>query len=236
VTPDPALFSSPAFVLLAWGGGLAAAAALVVRWRIVGAGFTWLACGAVALIVVGAVASPARAETIAALAALPVAAVTARNRPRLTAMALLVGSIAALAGAAGFGGWLTAASAFVALGGVTGEMLLGHWFLVDPTLPRRSLKVLAAVGVGGLVGDVLVLAAVAPTSPLTALDATTIVYLVLAAMSVLLMVLVWFALDQPAYSGVMAATGLSYLAVLTSLGAVFLGRAIGAGVVLFGGI
>ena len=37
------------------------------------------------------------------------------------------------------------------------------------------------------------------------------------------------ALKWPAYSGVMAATGLSYLALLTTLGAVFLGRALVAG-------
>ena len=37
------------------------------------------------------------------------------------------------------------------------------------------------------------------------------------------------AIRYPAYSGVMAATGLSYLALLTTLGAVFVGRAIAAG-------
>jgi hypothetical protein len=47
--------------------------------------------------------------------------------------------------------------------------------------------------------------------------------------SIVLMVAVIAALRYPAYSGVMAATGLSYLAVLTTLGAVFLGRALLAG-------
>jgi hypothetical protein len=37
------------------------------------------------------------------------------------------------------------------------------------------------------------------------------------------------ALDEPRYSGVMAATGLSYLAVLTSLGVLFVGRTIAFG-------
>ena len=46
----------------------------------------------------------------------------------------------------------------------------------------------------------------------------------LAAMSVLLMIGVWYSLKEPSYPGVMAATGLSYLAVLTSLGATALGR------------
>ena len=52
----------------------------------------------------------------------------------------------------------------------------------------------------------------------------------LAATSLLLMAAVWFALGYPSYPGVMAATGLSYLAVLTSLGSVILVRALAAGV------
>jgi hypothetical protein len=47
--------------------------------------------------------------------------------------------------------------------------------------------------------------------------------------SVVLMGAVIGALRYPAYSGVMAATGLSYLALLTTLGAVFVGRALAAG-------
>ncbi|MDH5423260.1 MAG: hypothetical protein OEY55_15775, partial [Acidimicrobiia bacterium] len=49
-------------------------------------------------------------------------------------------------------------------------------------------------------------------------------FIALAAMSTLLMVGVWFSLKEPAYAGVMAATGLSYLAVLTALGATVAGR------------
>jgi hypothetical protein len=41
-----------------------------------------------------------------------------------------------------------------------------------------------------------------------------------------LMVGVWFSLRVPSYTGVMAATGLSYLATLTALGAVVIGRAV----------
>lgn len=52
---------------------------------------------------------------------------------------------------------------------------------------------------------------------------------VLMVTSVVLMVAVIAALRYPAYSGVMAATGLSYLALLTTLGAVFVGRAVTAG-------
>ena len=57
----------------------------------------------------------------------------------------------------------------------------------------------------------------------------TIAYWVLIATSIVLMAGVLGSLRYPAYSGVMAATGLSYLAVLTTLGAVFLGLALAAG-------
>jgi hypothetical protein len=48
----------------------------------------------------------------------------------------------------------------------------------------------------------------------------------LGATTVALMVGVWFSLRVPSYTGVMAATGLSYLATLTALGAVVIGRAV----------
>jgi hypothetical protein len=57
----------------------------------------------------------------------------------------------------------------------------------------------------------------------------TIAFWVLMSTSVVLMGAVIASLRYPEYSGVMAATGLSYLAVLTSLGGVFLGRALVAG-------
>ena len=57
----------------------------------------------------------------------------------------------------------------------------------------------------------------------------TIAFWVLMATSVVLMAAVIGSLRYPAYAGVMAATGLSYLAVLTTLGGMFLGRALVAG-------
>jgi hypothetical protein len=236
VTPNPDLLAEPALVLLSWGAGIAGAGALVTWWRVVGAGFVWLAAGSAALVGFWGVLSPARAPSVAALLALAVAAVLARQSHRGAAIAFSAAGLAALFGAAGFGGWAVAATGALALGGATGEMLLGHWFLVDPTLPRWALKRLAAIGVAGLVLDAAGLVLLAPVAVLGGFGLTNLVYLGLLVSSIVLMVLVWFALDQPAYSGVMAATGLSYLAVLTSLACVFLGRAIGSGLVLFEGL
>jgi hypothetical protein len=236
VTPDPDLLAEPVLVLLSWGAGIAATGALVSWWRVVGAGFAWLAAGSAALVAVWGTLSPARTPTTVALVALAVAAVLARRNLRAASVAFAAAAVAAVFGAAGYGGWVLALTGALALGGVTGEMLLGHWFLVDPSLPRWALKRLDAAGVSGLVLDAVAVAVLAPAAVLGGLALTNLVYLGLLASSVVLMVLVWFALDQPAYSGVMAATGLSYLAVLTSLAAVFLGRAIGSGLVLFEGL
>lgn len=54
----------------------------------------------------------------------------------------------------------------------------------------------------------------------------------LALLTGVLLLAVWSSLRQPSYSGVMAATGLSYLAVMTALGAVVTGR-LGAGALGF---
>lgn len=236
MTPDPDLLTEPIAVLGSWGGGLALAAALVSWWRVVGAGFAWLAAGSTALVIGWGVLSDERGPFVVALAALAIAAVLARRSAVGATVAFAVAGVAGVSAAAGYAGWPLALSAAVALGGVSGEMILGHWYLVDPTLPRWALKGLDAAGVIGLVADATLLAVLAPVSLFEVSGATAIAYLALAGTSVVLMVLVWFALDQPAYSGVMAATGLSYLAVLTALGAVFLGRAIGSGFTLFDGV
>jgi len=56
---------------------------------------------------------------------------------------------------------------------------------------------------------------------------------VLAALTTAaLMAMVWFSLGEPGYSGVMAATGLSYLATLTAIGAAVVGRLLLGGPVL----
>ena len=136
---------------------------------------------------------------------------------------LLVAWAAGLAAAGGLVAWWKVVGA-----GVTGEMLLGHWYLVDPTLPRWALRRLDILGLVGLVADIAALSVLGPTSPFSVSGAAAALA-VLAGMSALLMVMVWFALDYPAYSGVMAATGLSYLADLTGLGAVYVGRLLASG-------
>lgn len=215
--------ADPRLLVLAWAAGLAVVAAVVSWSRIVGRGFTWLTAGTAGLIGLAGVFADdawwARAGLIAILAGL----LDARRRV-LSSAALMVGGACYLVQASLMGGWLPSVTAMVALGGVTGEMALGHWYLVDPRLPRSALTRLAGVGIAGLVSE-----AALQLGLDIGLGGGAITFWILIVTSVVLMVAVIAALRYPAYSGVMAATGLSYLALLTTLGAVFVGRAVIAG-------
>lgn len=106
-------------------------------------------------------------------------------------------------------------------------MLLGHWFLVDPQLPRWALQRLTLVAGTGLVGD---LAVVTGLGAFAASDGVMIAAVIaLTALTALLVAAVWFSLREPGYSGVMAATGLSYLGMPTTFGVVVVGRLLVAG-------
>ncbi len=217
---------SPEVVLAMWAAGVAGSGAAVAHWRIVGPGYLWLVAGTVALI--GGAAWYFDPGVVAAAAVLvgAGAALVARNE-RMSTIALGSSSVLFLLGAAA-GSPVPAITGTAALGGITGEMLLGHWFLVSPRMPRWPLRALAVVGGAAVFLDWLMhlVAGLPPANSAGPLIASV----ALAVTSLLLMAAVWFALGYPSYPGVMAATGLSYLAVLTSLGAVILVRALAAGV------
>lgn len=213
------------FVLLAWAGGVAVASAVVTAWSIVGPGFTWLTAGSAILIGFWPILAGEWVVGIAVAAA--AVGGLAVKRSRVVSGSLLgVGAALFAIAAMDLGGPVLAVTATLALGGITGEMLLGHWYLVDPTMPRLVLRVLAIGGIVGLVVDTLMVVATVG-APATGFAAG--VFWVLGATTVLLMVAVIGALRHPAYSGVMAATGLSYLAVLTGLATVFIGRILATG-------
>ncbi len=192
-------------------------------WRVVGPGFGWLSGGVVLLF--GLPAAIVGAGPVAWLGAvLASLALGLARRPRQAAVAF-AGAAAAYAVAAMLDGApALAVTGAVALGGITSEMLLGHWYLVDPRLPRWALRRLDGAAAAGLVADVAVLLALGALDWREADAVLGWAFVALAVMSALLIVAVWFALREPRYSGVMAATGLSYLAVITVFGAAVTGR------------
>lgn len=203
-----------------WAAGLAAALALVASWKVARPGFILLGTAVTAMI--GFLAALAGAGLWAAVAALISLLAIYLKISRWSALPLAGASLLWLDAAHPEFSWIIVVSGAIALGGISAEMLLGHWYLVDPKLPRRSLKILAAIGAVGIAVDTVLIQVYSVDSSVI----SPAVLIGLGATTVVLMVGVWFSLRVPSYTGVMAATGLSYLATLTALGAVVIGRAV----------
>jgi hypothetical protein len=208
-----------------WAAGIAGGAVPIALWRIVGPGFHRLAAGSAALMGAGAVLFDTSPGTVLGLAALALAAALGR-RPVWMAAAFGAAATAFIGSALESGDAVLAITGAVTLGAITDEMLLGHWYLVDPRLPRWALASLDAAALAGLAVDAGLLA----TRGALTWDSHEFVvgwaFVGLTAMSALLMVGVWFSLRERGYSAVMAATGLSYLAVLTVVGGTISGRSL----------
>lgn len=215
---------SPELLFVMWGAGVAAGAALVAYWRVVGPGYVWLAGSVGAAL--AALAAAAGAGALGWVAAAVGVAATLAARASVAAAALFVVSAGLLLVAGyepGFENVALLVTGTMLLGGVTSEMMLGHWFLVDPTLARKPLFDLAESAGIGLAGEAV---AVVATGSIVLGAALSWVWIALVVTGGLLLAGVWFSLREPRYSGVMAATGLSYLAVLVSFGIVAVGRAL----------
>ncbi len=217
---------TPALILAMWTAGLAGGAAVVSHWAVVGPGYNWLLSGVVVLI--GGATALAGNVTVGLIATfLALAAGVMARRSQVSAWLFAGAALGHFVVAIDEGGFVAALSGTLLLGAMTSEMLLGHWFLVDPQLPRWALQRLALATGVGLGADVAVVAALGAFG---AGDGVMIgAFVALSVMSALLVAAVWFSLKEPAYSGVMAATGLSYLGVLTSFGVIVVGRLLVAG-------
>ena len=102
-------------------------------------------------------------------------------------------------------------------------MLIGHWFLVDPTIDRVGMKRVAKYGVGASgIAMIQQLANLYTQSSQSLYPFNLINYVVLGLFfsTCILIAAAISSLNEKGYSGVMAATGLSYLSFLTSIGAV----------------
>ena len=101
--------------------------------------------------------------------------------------------------------------------GVFASMMIGHWFLVDPTISKEGMKKIAI------------------TSTIQSLILTPLVFfefigqdienifknviLILFLSTAILSFASYKSLGEKSYTGVMASTGLSYLSLIVSLGA-----------------
>ncbi len=122
------------------------------------------------------------------------------------------------------------------LGAVTDAMLLGHWYLVQPGLPRKHLNDL--VRALGWVWPIEVAALLMPTGMLAVWTGEvddgwngTLGWFwgACAVTTIVLVYVTKAALKERYYSAVMAATGLLYLAILTAFGTDLVARAVLAG-------
>ena len=158
--------------------------------------------------------------------------------PVLDLLPVGVGSVGLVAAALDAGGndavaviRTLAGAAF--LGAVTDAMLLGHWYLVQPGLPRRFLNELVDALIW--VWPIEVVALLLPTGMLSVWSGSvddgwggTLGWMwgACAVTTIVLVHVTRAALREREYSAVMAATGLLYLTILTAFGTDLVARAV----------
>jgi len=158
--------------------------------------------------------------------------------PRLDLIAPLIGLVGVIAAGLEAGGpaWLAVARFVVGalfLGAVTDAMLLGHWYLVQPGLARGALLELVRWTGWLWVPEVALL--LVPTGMISAINGTindgyggllAWFWIACVVTTIGLIITTRLALKERAYSAVMAATGLLYLAILTAFGIDLVARAL----------
>jgi hypothetical protein len=122
------------------------------------------------------------------------------------------------------------------LGAITDAMLLGHWYLVQPGLPRRLLNEIVDALIW--IWPVEVVALLLPTGMISVWTGAVDdgwggmlgwIWAACAVTTLVLILVTKAALRERQYSAVMAATGLLYLAILTAFGTDLIARAVLAG-------
>ena len=118
------------------------------------------------------------------------------------------------------------------LGAVTDLMLLGHWYLVQPGMTRKLLNELTNMLL--VIWPLEIFVMILPTGMISVLNGTIddgwngVLGYFWVGCATLTGILAWLtraALKERSYSAVMAATGLSYLAILTAFGTDLVARA-----------
>ena len=161
--------------------------------------------------------------------------------PALDLIAPVLGTVGLIAAGIDSGGpaWLGVARTLAGaafLGSVSDAMLLGHWYLTQPGLPRAPLNELVRWVAWTWLPEVLLL--LVPVGMVSVLNGTIDdgyggmlgwFWLACAVTTIVLVFVTHKALQERYYSAVMAATGLLYLAILTAFGTDLVARAVLAG-------
>ena len=236
-----------ATVLLQWSVGGLFFLWFTTRRHDIGAGYGWLLRGSFASLAAGAAAAGFAVDFVAVrdLSAIAVAVISLltlrRKNPQWDLVAPLIGLVgliaAALDAATGTSDTIVSVLRIVVgtvfLGAVSDAMLLGHWYLVQPGLPRSILGEL--VTVLRWVTPVEIAVMLLPTGMISVLNGSIDdgwggmlgwFWLACAATTIVLTEVTRAALRERSYSAVMAATGLLYLAILTAFGTDLVSRAV----------
>ncbi len=158
--------------------------------------------------------------------------------PALDLVPVVIGAVGLIAAALDAGGNPAVAlartlvgAAFI--GAISDAMLLGHWYLTQPGLPRVLLNEMVSAVKWLWPAEVLVM--LLPTGMIAVLTGSVDdgwggmlgwMWLMCAITTIILLFVTQAALKERAYSAVMAATGLLYLAILTGFGMDIVPRAI----------
>ena len=174
---------------------------------------------------------------VAGVAVAGIAFVTfARRESRTDLFAVAIGAIglvgSVVANSGGVVDLLRVLVGAAFLGAITDLMLLGHWYLVQPGMTRKLLNELTNAVL--FIWPLEVVVMILPTGMISVLNGSIddgwngILGYFWLGCAVLTGVLAFFtraALKERSYSAVMAATGLSYLAILTAFGTDLVARA-----------
>ena len=158
--------------------------------------------------------------------------------PGLDLVPAAIGAIGLVAAALDAGGNTTVAvirtlvgAAFI--GAITDAMLLGHWYLVQPGLPRRllnemvsALQILWPMELAALLLPVGMIAVISGDVDDGWGGLLGWMWIGCALTTIVLIYVTKAALRERYYSAVMAATGLLYLAILTAFGMDIIARAV----------
>ncbi|MFZ9169549.1 MAG: hypothetical protein ACO3DV_02025 [Ilumatobacteraceae bacterium] len=160
----------------------------------------------------------------------------AKRESRTDLFAVAVGAVGLIGSVVASGGGVVdllrvlVGAAF--LGAVTDLMLLGHWYLVQPGMTRKLLNELTNAVL--FIWPLEVVVMILPTGMISVLNGSIddgwngilgYFWLGCAVLTGVLAVFTRAALKERSYSAVMAATGLSYLAILTAFGTDLVARA-----------